>query len=69
MNRVFITIAVAGLALGSGCNAVGFLLSPSYNEQKIPAEFDLREHQAGGIMVMVEPSRIRSGVSSELIRR
>ncbi len=57
MNRLFITIAVAGLALGSGCNAIGFLLSPSYNEQKIPAEFDLKEHQAGGIMVMVEPSR------------
>lgn len=57
MNRLFMTIAMVGLVLGSGCRAAGFLLSPSYHEQKIPAEFDLREHQTGGIMVIVEPSR------------
>lgn len=57
MNRLFVTIALAGLVLGSGCRAVGFLLSPSYHEQKIPAQFDLTEHQVGGIMVIVEPSR------------
>jgi hypothetical protein len=57
MNRLFITIAMAGLVLTSGCNFIGFIASPSYNEQKIPAEFDLREHQDSGIMVIVEPSR------------
>ncbi len=57
MDRLFITIAMAGLALGSGCKAIGFFASPSYHEMKIPAEFDLKEHQAGGVMVLVEPSR------------
>jgi hypothetical protein len=52
----------------SGCMALdflGILAKPTYGEQKIPAEYDLKANSEGGILIYVEPA-IGSGAGVSL---
>ena len=44
-----------------GLNFIKILTTPTYGEQKIPAEYDLKANSEGGILIYVEPS-VGSGV-------
>jgi hypothetical protein len=61
---VLIILSVYVCVSMSGCAAldfVGVLSTPTYGEQKIPAEYDLKANSKDGIIVYVEPS-VGSGV-------
>ena len=67
-NGFWAIIAVFGGLLMGGCEALNIakiITTPTYGEQKIPAEYDLKANSKGGILVYVEPG-IGSGVGVSL---
>jgi hypothetical protein len=67
-NGFLAIIAVFGCLLMGGCealNIVEIITTPTYGEEKIPAEYDLKANSKGGILIYVEPS-IGSGVGISL---
>ncbi len=52
------TLFIFPLLCCAGCNIGGFLLSPTASEDKVPAQFKLRDHMKGGIAVVVDQTRV-----------
>ena len=54
MNKAVVLFAVAGCVLCGACNMIGVIGSKSYYEQKVPAEFMLKDVAEGGVLVFVD---------------
>lgn len=54
-TKTFIVLSVA--LLGSGCNLFGPILTETFHEQKIPAEFDLADNADAGVLVYIDESK------------
>ena len=54
---LLLTVTMACIACCAGCPMIAVVLSPSAYERKVPAEFDMKEHQQGGIFVFVDQTR------------
>jgi hypothetical protein len=54
MNKAVVLFAVAVCFLCGACNMVGVIGSKSYNEQKVPAEFMLKDVAQGGVLVFID---------------
>ena len=54
MNKAVVLFAVAGCVLCGSCNMIGVIGSKSYYEQKVLAEFMLKDVAEGGVLVFVD---------------
>lgn len=57
MRRILIAALLATGVLYGGCNVMGFIASPSYSEQRIPAEYKLRSSQKKKLLVFVDRAK------------
>ena len=57
MRRILIAALLATGVLYGGCNVMGFIASPSYSEQSIPAEYKLRSTQKKKLLVFVDRAK------------
>jgi len=54
MRKAVAFFAVAGCVLCGACNLIGIVGSKSYYEQKVPAEFLLKDVAEGGVLIFVD---------------
>jgi hypothetical protein len=54
MTKSVTFFALAGCVLCGACNMVGVIGSKSYYEQKVPAEFMLKDVAEGGVLIFVD---------------
>ena len=54
MRKAVAFFAVAGCVLCGACNLIGIVGSKSYYEQKVPAEFMLKDVAEGGVLIFVD---------------
>ncbi len=54
MRKAVVFFAVAGCVLCGACNLIGIMGSKSYYEQKVPAEFMLKDVAEGGVLIFVD---------------
>lgn len=54
MRKAVVFFAVAGCVLCGACNLIGIMGSKSYYEQKVPAEFLLKDVAEGGVLILVD---------------
>ena len=67
-NGFLAIIVTFGCLFMAGCevlNIVEIITTPTYGEQKIPAEYDLKANSKGGIVIYVEPT-VGSGAGVSL---
>lgn len=65
MVRFLFFISLCGLVVCGGCNLIAIFGSPTYSEQKVAAEFKLKDRMSDGILVFVETAG-GSNVSAEM---
>lgn len=56
-TKILMILSIAGIVFLGGCEILNLgeiLITPTYGEQKIPAEYDLKDNSKDGIMVYVE---------------
>ncbi len=51
---IFVFLAFLSTFYFGGCEIIGFIASPTYHEQKIPAQYKLKDHAKQGILVFVD---------------
>lgn len=54
MRKAVVFFAVAGCVLCGACNLIGIVGSKTYYEQKVPAEFLLKDVAEGGVLIFVD---------------
>lgn len=54
MRKAVAFFAVVGCVLCGACNLIGIMGSKSYYEQKVPAEFLLKDVAEGGVLIFVD---------------
>ena len=54
MNKAVVLFVVAGCVFCGACNMIGVIGSKSYYEQKVPAEFMLKDVAEGGVLIFVD---------------
>ena len=54
MNKAVVLFVLGGCVLCGSCNMIGVIGSKSYSEQKVPAEFMLKDVAEGGVLIFVD---------------